>query len=425
MDALKVNFILNCMFKVYLFENIYMQYKIKDTNVIRKVLIYALYCVAFAIICLEKCHIIAYYALSAVIFILGLFSNEFNPKDRIRCAFMGVELAVPAYLMMLIVNIDSQKNSYGVLLFEILEITISFMLIHIGGFLKTVKNIRIYLFVIFYLSGMIYALRALFVQNQYFISVMICFLLLNILAIITIDSLVQLQTQKSMQNMLNTQIRYYENELKWLDRYNSKLRGTKHDLKNHLTVIKELIAGQENEKALDYIESIWSNIESAEIYITTGNQEFDAIINNKISMIKKNKINCSYRAVIPEQLNLNPVDCIIILGNIIDNAVTAVIKAKENNNITQNDEIDISIDYSRGILSVKVTNICIDDGREYYYSTAKHGRKIPEFLRTEKEDKNNHGIGIRNVISTVNKYSGEFEVNKIKGLFTVNIKICV
>ena len=92
---------------------------------------------------------------------------------------------------------------------------------------------------------------------------------------------------------------------------------------------------------------------------------------------------------IPEQLRLRSFDLNVLLGNLLDNAIDASVQ-------TEDKKLKITIKLDKGILFLNICNSCqrIADGRR-------------DFLETTKEDKGNHGIGLKNVRRIVKKYHGD------------------
>ncbi len=231
--------------------------------------------------------------------------------------------------------------------------------------------------------------------------------------------------RKEQRTIMNEQIKFYKDELVILENYNSTIRGLKHDLNNHLDVIKNLVMSDEKEKAVSYINTIQNSSNGIDKKINTGNYELDSIINSKINIMEYGNISYSKEIVVPNGLNIEPVDMVVIIGNIIDNAIRAV---KEYRNITKSEDeekdIVFSMVYSRGVLIIEVDNVCLGDDKNEKYNSLLD-IKVPDFLNTTHEDYSNHGIGIGNVISVVKKYEGFIEINKSKGRFNTYIELYI
>ena len=88
-------------------------------------------------------------------------------------------------------------------------------------------------------------------------------------------------------------------------------------------------------------------------------------------------------------LRLRSFDLNVLLGNLLDNAIDASMQTEEK-------KLNITIKLDKGVLFLYICNSCqrIADGRS-------------GFLETTKEDKTNHGIGLKNVRQIVEKYHGD------------------
>lgn len=173
--------------------------------------------------------------------------------------------------------------------------------------------------------------------------------------------------------------------------------------------------------------------------INTGNFEIDAVINNKISIMGKLGIRLEDNIVIPDNMEFEPYDMVIIIGNLLDNAVD-----NYNNQHTVNNEyggysngidngdctkkenfndnlISLTMRYNKGMLKLTVTNNCnrINEADTYEY----HNRRILSSITTAKKDKKNHGYGLKNVYRIVRKYNGSMVVKREKDRFVAEVVI--
>lgn len=256
-------------------------------------------------------------------------------------------------------------------------------------------------------------------------SISIIQLILFLASVVLHKCYVFLLGRKEHSIIMNEQIKFYKGELAALENYNSTIRSIKHDLNNHLDVIKNLVMSDEKEKAISYINTIQNSSKNVEAKLNTGNYELDSIINSKINIMDYGNISYSKEIVVPNCLNIEPVDMVIIIGNVMDNAIRAV---KEYRNVAKsdNEETDIifSIIYSRGVLSIEVDNLCLNTDKNDKYNSFSD-ITLPDFLNTTHEDYSNHGIGIGNVISVVKKYEGFMEINRSKGRFNTYIELYI
>ena len=103
------------------------------------------------------------------------------------------------------------------------------------------------------------------------------------------------------------------------------------------------------------------------------------------------------------------VDWCTLMGNALDNGIEACEKIKEY----KNRSICISMVSKGNTLSIKMTNTTngnvICDG---------------DFFQTTKENPKNHGFGLKNMKSVVDKYNGVLELNHENNVFTTIALLC-
>ena len=201
---------------------------------------------------------------------------------------------------------------------------------------------------------------------------------------------------------------YFHEQSELLKRKHKELSIFRHDIKNHIAVIQQMLDKGQYEKAIEYTDIIADKLNSKDIYSSTGNIAIDSVINYKFRIAEENNVSVHLDIAIPEKLDIADDDIVVVLGNILDNAIEAVLKVADNRYINMN------ISYSRGCLFINATN-----NYDSYVSLAG-GR-----LATRKKDKSLHGIGIKSVCSIVGKYDGQFDYEYNDNVFMVNILMYV
>lgn len=419
-----VEFWLSCFIQIYIYTQFYKQIKKEHTYRLRVILVYLIYIVIAAVFYFDDRRFIDMIAVNVFIFLIGLFAYDCKRADRIYAAFTGTGILLVSCILVCSVGMREYRIENHMLMLDTFEITVFFVVKKIGDMVSTSSKKIVYFLLMIYFLGVSNILLTLYEKSRYNSSIIVSFVFLHILAAVAVDAVVKLRTQLQMQNALNKQIDYYKNELDYLEMHNSEIRRIRHDLKNHMSVLKQLVVEGENDRAAEYIERLNQVVNFSAVHVTTGNKEIDAIINNKINMMKNKNINVNYKVTFPEGLNTDPVDCIVIIGNILDNAITAVTEFKTRSNCEPEEDINFIFGYSRGRLEFSVKNVCVDDGQKYYYNSLDD-KKLPDFLKTTKKDVNNHGIGVGNILSVVNKYNGYIIVEKQGGEFKMDIKMCI
>lgn len=200
----------------------------------------------------------------------------------------------------------------------------------------------------------------------------------------------------------------YENDKKYaydVEKLYSKACGIQHDIKKHMDVISGLI-GDNNSKALDYIQSVTQNqLSGWKKLIRVGNVYFDAIANAKLAVCDKLGIKVQVRFMNHSLDQLNPDEIGILFGNLFDNAIEAAKYSKD-----KKIELDVQVQGKRcSILMVNSIAGSVVNGS-------------PNFVTTKK-DKECHGYGIKNIECIVNKYEGMINFFEEDGYFGCDILI--
>lgn len=191
--------------------------------------------------------------------------------------------------------------------------------------------------------------------------------------------------------LLTTTVYAYQNQLEVIMESQNRVRALRHDMKNHILALQVLVQRKEVEEANQYLDSMKNFMTNPEEYVKTGNDMVDSLLNYKIQKANEVLNVVETKISIPEQLRLHSFDLNVLLGNLLDNAIDASMQ-------TENKKLKITIKLDKGILFLNICNSC---------QRIVYGRK--NFLETTKEDKVNHGIGLKNVHRIVEKYHGDIE----------------
>ena len=190
-----------------------------------------------------------------------------------------------------------------------------------------------------------------------------------------------------------------EAELLW-----NNIRKVRHDLGNHLSVIRNYAEQGENEACCKYIDSIKETVESMVTLIRSGNTAVDFLINSKLSGQKDVQILISGN--VGDFNDIAETDMVCILGNILDNAIEAVKSVTETKRI----ELYFSkMNKNRLIICKNSVSDPVLHGNSSLHSTKKNASK--------------HGLGHQIVEATVKKYGGLVDYFEETGLFGVEISI--
>lgn len=201
--------------------------------------------------------------------------------------------------------------------------------------------------------------------------------------------------QERERELLEQEVRIYENQFGIIRQSQHNIRALKHDMKHHIKMLTDMVSGGENEAALKYLASMGAFMENNEEYVATGNERIDSILNYMISKAKDSGIDVSWKIQIPEHLGIPVFDINVILSNLFENAMNAMSEVTEPS-------FRIMMKYDRGILCISTQNNCSGKG------------KI-------SGDSKEHGFGLKNIRRIAEKYHGSLTATVQDGDFQANV----
>lgn len=185
-------------------------------------------------------------------------------------------------------------------------------------------------------------------------------------------------------------------------------RALRHDLKNHLRALGGMLQSGNTDDALAYIQTMQSDLEDATYFAVTGNTAVDAILNEKLLTAQRQETNLRFDAVTLKNTKAKPMDLCIILSNALDNALEACRKIDD----IQSRTVSLKIREESDFLLISVQN-----------PVAQPPKKLGNSFLSDKKDRENHGIGLRSIRLTAEKYSGEVLAECENSVFTLLVKL--
>lgn len=251
------------------------------------------------------------------------------------------------------------------------------------------------------------------IHNRYVgVTVSIGMILLNLIVFYICDELVGAYTRLEESALVERQLESYSNQLDVIMKSEEKVRGLRHDLKHHLSEILMMADADRTAEIKDYIRDMQVYMTYEREYASSGNTDIDSLINLMLDKAKSELKNVKCKVSVPQELDIPSFDWNIILGNLLDNAISA---AKES----ADRYLFIKINYQRGILFINIRNSYNGELVRAYdkYITTK------DYDRTDRTQI--HGMGIKNVKRIVEKYKGTTQISDNDGVFDVRILMYV
>ncbi|MGN0316443.1 MAG: GHKL domain-containing protein [Lachnospira sp.] len=187
-----------------------------------------------------------------------------------------------------------------------------------------------------------------------------------------------------------------------------QLHTLRHDMKNHLLVIDSLSAECKNEQIRSYIRKITDELNQTQT-ISSSSSAISALLNSKKLICDDYKITFSPRLDFSD-IYISDFTLITILGNILDNAISAASKA-------DNGYINLIIEQAGTYLAIHCENNHCEKIKK------KEGRFISSKPSSGSKSNPLHGLGIISLTNTVEKNGGSVDINYNDSVFTIDILI--
>lgn len=205
---------------------------------------------------------------------------------------------------------------------------------------------------------------------------------------------------QSELNRLQTEQSYYQ----ILDQQNQELMIYAHDAKKHLAAIQAL---NEDPAIGSYVTKLSEQLKDYSKSRSSGNKLLDVMLHKYDIDCKMRGITFEYDVKVCNLSQLEDIDLVAILGNLLDNAVTASEKSIEKS-------ISLTTVYRNRYSVIIVSNSCDTPPKQ----SGHH-------LISTKSGAGFHGFGMKSVAKSIQKYDGdyEWEYDGEKRLFTVTVML--
>lgn len=354
------------------------------------------------------CNLIAFMCLS--------FNYKSDLKKRILSVLliyiilMCIEMMIAlmsGYFNFSILSGNDYSSEYGLISVKLISYAVSLILNNY----KNIKNGEIvpnsnWICIVLMPVSSLYIILTIFQAQglshiQITISIIIT-LIINFTAFYLYDAIVAASSEKTERLLLAQQNKYYDSQFNLMRESVNSTNELRHDLKNHMSAIYNLAVNDEKEQLLMHVSEIIKVSSNQGQYSHSGNIIIDSIVNFRLQEAEQKNIKLELSIIIPEKIDISSFDMTVILGNLVDNAIRAVGSLKENR------YINIIIKYDKGRLIIKIDN-------PYEGEILKENNN----LLTTHHNKQNHGIGLKNVTKVLQKYNGYMKIEHENNIFSV------
>lgn len=381
--------------------------------------------------CVEVLSYVIYYILSVLIFIffpipvvlllfniIGIFVITFNYSGTLErhitatvyvyLIIFGIEIMVMSlfeYKKIFIFKVQELHSVYLIICVKVLVYIVSLILSERKFNIKKLRDVSALYWIeivsIPVASLVVIVLLLNIATGSEQLQILIALLSVTIINIVSFqlyNQIISVMQERNKELVLQKQGESYLQQLKMIQADNKNLSLIRHDIKNHLFMLKSLYEKGEIDSYRNYFDILLSKINKKEEVCKSGNLVVDSIINYKLRNI--NDINLYIDVCIPKKLEISDVDMTVVLGNLLDNAIRAVKEADRK-------KLQITMRYNKGRLILQIENA--------YKNIIKSQGK----LQTTKKEKQGHGIGLESVREVVERYNGIMQIDYEDNLFVV------
>lgn len=245
-------------------------------------------------------------------------------------------------------------------------------------------------------------------------SMLLIWILLVALAFITIGTfwiMNNYQKEREANRLLQMSSSLMEENYRNLHNTHKQIAKKSHDFNNHIKVLHELSVKGKIDEITGYTESLLTESSEEAALCHSGNDVIDAVVNSKWAEAKRLNIEFLCRANFSIPTNIQPIDICAILANQLDNAFDACKLISEE--IPR--QISVHIWQKAGNMAMfQVSNTVLHDPFD----------GNPHLISTKKDSSRPHGLGIRNIAETAEKYNGTLESKYQNGKFISTVLLC-
>ena len=267
--------------------------------------------------------------------------------------------------------------------------------------MATSKRNWLYLFIVPILS-IIFAFTVSAIQGQVFGPDYLSVISLLSLIVLSFSSLyftlhLSQQQHAYYQNKLDKeQLQFQLRETQQSQEEYQRLQSLRHDLKNkHLTLLALL--EENSDEAREYLHSLTDSISGKQTFYSK-NPTINFLLNQKLHDVE-DEIALEIDCFIPQELSIQPDVLAVILGNCLDNSISACLRLTDKSERT----LALNIRYFQQNLFISINNT--------------FNEQEQETRKTRQRD----GWGLRNVDALVQEYQGTIKRFKENGHYRTEI----
>lgn len=187
-----------------------------------------------------------------------------------------------------------------------------------------------------------------------------------------------------------------------------KQRKRTHEYKNQIAAINALVAGERYQELETYIREIDTALKGCMSAIDTNNVIVNAVLNTKYQEAVSRGIVVVLKVNDLSGLNMREEDIVVVLSNLLNNAIEACTGCQDK-------VIRVKFVIQGGQAVISVRNSMAEE------PVVENGR----FVSTKDGEAAGRGMGIQNIVDTIERYGGRYMIDYNGGEFHFSILIPV
>ena len=264
---------------------------------------------------------------------------------------------------------------------------------------------QIFLFLLFPISQY-FAFAGWFIPDPPYINVSVGFAFTGVLLFLAADvglyfamsAVAQTASLRIQNELLQTQAVTEQEHYASLTANYEDIRRMRHDIDNHLYMIRALIADGNMDEASRYADEIYhSELFAAQLISGCENSVVASFLLHKQKEFSARFVTLDLEVSLPANLKISNLDLICALGNLLDNAGEACVSFPDA-------VIHLQIHFLSPYLQIVISNPVA--------AVSPKQRRIPELSR---------GIGTEILTRLANRYDGHYESSYAEGVFTARL----
>ncbi|MCM3746974.1 GHKL domain-containing protein [Paenibacillus pasadenensis] len=238
----------------------------------------------------------------------------------------------------------------------------------------------------------VYQLNIASHKSFYYFLSSVALLFLNIMIVYFFDTIMEKFQYRHENERLQQQMDYQDANYEKVVHSFKSIKRIIHDTNQQFLYIEQCIKRNELASAVEHIRTTLNKIEGSYQKVNTGNLVIDALVTNTLDIGQANGIRIDTKlSLSSHDVPIDRYDLCVVIGNMLDNAIEASKQVK----VAADRHIVIKIHATESNLLIHIRN----------YTDHEVIR-----LRSQKPNREYHGIGLTNIARICDKYGGHMTV---------------